>query len=369
MAGSRIKSLSRTTTPRLATIDQNFAQFTQLALDSVCRQIETGVRTGGTVVVSNRFMPRASCGAQEAPDNDGAALILRNDADAYANEIGIAYEVTKDLISANFIKVLRRMWVLAPYLEWACIGEWNDFSEHTDRLQIRDVLDLQETGQHPLLNSDIKITQFPPLQQLPDDMAFANRFITVVPVIFEKKWTVLTVTGLFNSEAELARYPTLMHYIDLLGLALERSMIDEEALQRESRYRQLAEQLEIVSRTSNDGIWEWNFRARRIEWNDRFYALLGMVGASDNPSTQQPRWLRRHIHPADWPRLRRALRQHLRQHWPFELELKLAVPRGGWMWLAVTGEVLYDAQNQPIKMISPFPPGGARGTPGTAGRR
>lgn len=229
--------LSRTTMPALATVDQNHAEMASTAISAACQQIESGQRLRGTRLVRNVFLPRASCGAT-AQETSAHTVPHPVDADAHANDIGIGYEITKDLISADYSTVLRRMWVLAPYIEWACIGEWQDFAAHADRLVIRDVFDLQETGQHPLLDTSIRIAAFPPLEHLPQEPAAGDRFVTLLPVIFEKRWTVLAVTALFSDDASLVRYPTLMHYLDLLGLALERSMVDEEVHGRELRTRE-----------------------------------------------------------------------------------------------------------------------------------
>ncbi|MES2934396.1 MAG: ATP-binding protein [Pseudomonadota bacterium] len=241
-------ALTRTAVPQLATVDQNLATQTKWVIETLCRQIATGER-GGLHRVANTFLPRASCGLEPGSTGSDTAIdsseAIPFDFDTHTTEIGVGYEVTKDLISVDFIKVLERMWVLAPYLEWACIGEWNDFSTQnsTDRLRILDVLDLKDSESQSLVNREVTITDFPPLEFLPDAEPFAQRFITVVPIIFAHKWTVLAVTGFNRSNADLLRYATLMHYIDLLGLAMERSVLDEEARRREARQQEVEREI------------------------------------------------------------------------------------------------------------------------------
>ncbi len=234
--------ITRTTKPQLASIDQNMATQTGLAIDIVLTQLASGERSGAIHLIENSFIPRGSCSIDLANSAEPAPAPF--DLDTHATQIGVGYEVTKDLISVDFVKVLERMWVLAPYLEWACIGEWSDFEEHTDRLEILDVLNLKEAQSQSLPGTQVAITSFPPIDSLPGGAAGAGRFTTVVPILFAHKWTVLAVTGLHRSDEDVARYPTLLHYIDLLSLAMERSVLDEEARMREAR--QLEVEREIL---------------------------------------------------------------------------------------------------------------------------
>jgi two-component system NtrC family sensor kinase len=237
-------ALSRLSTPSIATIDQNIGQVAETALQRICQQITSGTQEGGTVAIPSTFVPRVSCNARlrdEQPEQMTGPMQLR---DVHVNEMNIGYEVTKDLISADFDKVLERMQVLAPYLEWACIGQCDDPAEQVHQLQIHDIADLQTESSQFLLHRTVPITSFPPLDHLENTVAFADRFVTVVPILFSSKSAVLAVTGVHSNEAEIERYGTLMHYIDLLSLALERSLLDQENLRRENSYRELAEKLD-----------------------------------------------------------------------------------------------------------------------------
>ena len=159
------------------------------------------------------------------PDHSGTASGHAGFGHAH-HAAAIGFELSKDLIGADAGKVLERMRLLAPSLEWACIGQWSNFAAHSDRLTIDHVLDLQnaDSDSPGLLGSEIAISAFPP----PPCRPGAGRFTTVVPILLAHQWTVLAVTGIQRSDEDVARYPMLMHYIDLLSQAMERSLIDEE---------------------------------------------------------------------------------------------------------------------------------------------
>ena len=74
------------------------------------------------------------------------------------------------------------------------------------------------------------------------------------------------VTGRLRTEDEIARYPTVMHYVDLLSLALERSLMDEENRRREHSVRQLAEELDLVNRSLEERVQS---RTRSLEEKNR----------------------------------------------------------------------------------------------------
>jgi signal transduction histidine kinase len=253
-------------------------------LESVCEQARFGKRQGGLVLVENAFIPRASC----SPSLSEASSCLEPpqqqiSADEHANDLSIGYEVTKDLISADFAKVLERMWVLAPYLEWACIGAWDDFGESVDHLRIDDVIDLQTPDSRQLLDKSVPIAAFPPLDHLPQ-VPCKERFATVVPILFNSRWTVLAVTACHRTEAEIARYATLMHYIDLLSVALERSLLDEDNRRRENNIRELADELDRTNRSLEERV---RSRTRSLEEkNEELSALNARLSQTQEQLVQ-----------------------------------------------------------------------------------
>lgn len=240
-------SLSRTFEPQIATIDQNLTILTRVALDAICTRIRFGEQDCGTLLVENSFLPRASCGARayfpaDYPAGPSVAS-AQISFDAHANELNIGYEVTKDLISADFDKVLERMWGLAPFLEWACVGVAEHADDDACALLVQDVIDLRTPDSRHLLGQRLPPSRFPPLEHLPP-VRFRERFVTLVPIFFNGTLTVLAVTGRLRTDAEISRYATLMHYVDLLSLALERSLVDDDKRRREQAARRLAEQLD-----------------------------------------------------------------------------------------------------------------------------
>jgi two-component system NtrC family sensor kinase len=253
-------SLARAFAPPIATIDQNIPILTRVALDALCRRVRTGQHETGTLLVENSFLPRASCGGP-ATRMALAAAGPQMSFDAHANELNIGYEVTKDLISADFEKVLERMWGLAPFLEWACIGVCNDACDSASTLQIQDVIDLQVPDSRHLLDARVPVGLFPPLAHLPA-VRFTERFVTVVPIFFNATVTVLVVTGRLRDDNDIARYSTLMHYVDLLSLALERSLLDEDNRHREQSVRRMAQELDRVNQSLEERVQS---RTRSLE--------------------------------------------------------------------------------------------------------
>ena len=72
---------------------------------------------------------------------------------------------------------------------------------------------------------------------------------------------------------------TMIHYLDMMANALERQSLLEEVRQQGLQFKLIAEQLEVVSRTSNDGIWDWDMTTNAVKWNQSFFNLLGRFHA------------------------------------------------------------------------------------------
>jgi PAS domain-containing protein len=81
-------------------------------------------------------------------------------------------------------------------------------------------------------------------------------------------------------------------------IGVERDMT--ERLRNEERLRSSYERFEMVSRATNDVVWDWNLITNQIWWNDNFQKLFGYqpqeVGAYAESWTSR-------IHPDDAPRI------------------------------------------------------------------
>jgi PAS domain S-box-containing protein len=89
-------------------------------------------------------------------------------------------------------------------------------------------------------------------------------------------------------------------------------------------------QRERALRGSSDGFWEWDLRRRTAYFSPRFEQLLGHAPGTLQPDVAQVQAL---LHPDDRMMAREALRRHLQQGLPYDVELRLRHADGSWRWL------------------------------------
>lgn len=123
---------------------------------------------------------------------------------------------------------------------------------------------------------------------------------------------------------------------------LHRRRKSEEALRlSEERY-------ELVSRATNEGIWDLNRQDRSIYFSDRFKEIAG-YGSLDLPASLNSFY--QVIHPEDRPYIRRRLREFLRTDSTFiSVEHRMNRPDGTFIYVINNCQAIRDAEGEVIRM-------------------
>jgi PAS domain S-box-containing protein len=121
----------------------------------------------------------------------------------------------------------------------------------------------------------------------------------------------------------------------------EQALRDSEASLRrsEQRYRLAA---------ASGQVWDWDVLSDRLGFSDDFWLQLGFepASAADYSSYR----LRALIHPEDLGRHRTALRCHLKNREPFDLEFRISDARSGWRWMHVRGQADWNDAGRAVYM-------------------
>jgi PAS domain S-box-containing protein len=120
----------------------------------------------------------------------------------------------------------------------------------------------------------------------------------------------------------------------------------EDAL-REREERLSKSELRYRLAATGGQVWEWDFGAGIGDFPAAFWQQLGHAKPTAQDIVDR---FEEFLHPDDLPRRRAALRAHLLEHAPYELELRARHANGEWRWFHTQGQAVWDANGRATYM-------------------
>ena len=129
-------------------------------------------------------------------------------------------------------------------------------------------------------------------------------------------------------------------------MVLETSLV--ESTKREKAITEKKEELELVLEAARLGTWSWNIATNQVEFNERYWAMLGYT--REEMPEQHESW-RRLLHPEDAAYVIPVMESHLAGVTPFmSSEYRMRHKAGHWVWIHDTGKILKrDADGRPLR--------------------
>ncbi|PMH43759.1 hypothetical protein BCU68_12980 [Vibrio sp. 10N.286.49.B3] len=343
--GSRLK-------PSLTSVDQNLELVTEKAVTQILDQINGGNVLKETTLVPQQLKIRQSCGSPVSMQHKTEVSILRQLVDKESlNTTEKINESFLDLAQNGFKSIQNLPSIFGSSHYWACSAEWN--SQHSSILSIRDFcvrgeIDRQ-LNENNFVNCHVK--RYPPEQlfnySLPD-----HYIITLVPISTDNKihWTIMAVVDDLDKDYSLSGYSMFNNYLDMLSLFIERDSLIESVKSREKKSQELAHQLGVVAKTSNDGIWDWDLQTNNVHWNPRLLEMIGFKSVIAQQQNQHMGFCER-IHPDDLSIVERKLQLHFEHDIPFKLHYRIQASDNTYLWVDASGEAVRNNKGQPVRFI------------------
>lgn len=121
-----------------------------------------------------------------------------------------------------------------------------------------------------------------------------------------------------------------------------------ERKKSEEKIRLSTERFEMVSKATNDAVWDWNLDTDEIYWNEEVRSMFNYC-AEDIPNGNE--W-KIHIHPEDFKRVTKKIVYHIKngiQNWQDEYRFRCA--DGSYKFVYNRGFILFDINNKPYRII------------------
>ena len=121
-----------------------------------------------------------------------------------------------------------------------------------------------------------------------------------------------------------------------------------ERKKSEEKIRLSNERFEMVSKATNDAVWDWNLDTDEIYWNEEIRSMFN-YRAQDISNGNE--W-KIHIHPEDFKRVSKKIVYHIKngiQNWQDEYRFRSA--DGSYKFIYNRGFILFDNDNKPYRII------------------
>jgi diguanylate cyclase (GGDEF)-like protein/PAS domain S-box-containing protein len=152
----------------------------------------------------------------------------------------------------------------------------------------------------------------------------------------EEKWVWEQGQSIYGNDGKLS--------------ALEGFIIDiTDRIKAEKDLRKSQERFHLVTRATNDAIWDWDLVTNQLWWNEGFQKLFGYL--ADEVGSILESWTIR-VHPDDLERVTHGLYLFIengQQNWSDEYRFRRA--DGSYAVVIDRGYVVYDDNRKPIRML------------------
>lgn len=128
----------------------------------------------------------------------------------------------------------------------------------------------------------------------------------------------------------------------------------EDISARYQQQRELAasqQRMEVATKSGGIGIWEMDIAKGELTWDARLHELYGLSEAPVIPGESGYALWQRHVHPEDWPRLEKSLRETCMLGKEYDEEYRIVWHDGSVHFMRATASVTRNSKGAPIKMI------------------
>lgn len=211
-------------------------------------------------------------------------------------------------------------WLAGTHVSAGVLALWDD-GPSSGRLRIVGSYDPRAVLPN-LLGTVTTPQSFPPTALIGSAQPSDRGVCMVIPVRTKgRDWGMLAVVGAIDTTTARETY---QHWAALLCASLESARLQEAVRASEERYS-------LMTRATNDGLWEWEASSGKVYLSDRCYVLLGLDPGPEAEHLAQWQAL---VHPEDRDAMDRGMRAAvLGRFETVSSEYRLRTANGSYRWM------------------------------------
>jgi len=151
----------------------------------------------------------------------------------------------------------------------------------------------------------------------------------------ETKWVLEQGLGIYSETGKVIALEGFIEDITNRKLA-EAALLNSE------------EKLRDVIEAASDGIWDWDIVNNHIVWTDKVYEMFRISKESFDGSFENIFNL---VHPEDRGRFSSAIKKHLEENIPYNIEMRFKKGDGAYGYYLCKGLVKRDNEGKPLRMM------------------
>ncbi len=124
--------------------------------------------------------------------------------------------------------------------------------------------------------------------------------------------------------------------------------MDSERQQAEAASRRSETGLAEAQRLAHLGTWEWDVVKDRAWWSEEMYRIFGLDPSRITPTLENSL---KCMHPDDRGLVEAALKESFEQQKPYNIDYRIVRPDGAVRFVHAQGEVSYDYDHRPVRMV------------------
>lgn len=329
--------------PPLTSVHQPIADLARTSIELLFRQIDGEVLQHSVTNVPTQFVKRSSCGCAYRSKRESIEVMERK---LLQVETNIKHLVAShNQLASNWASAAREDFfdiakMFRGISSWGFLATWE--KNETDHKH----LIVKQTFSHngapvPHIGESVSIEQFPPSEWLP---AIGEHEFVRVQFIRSDKEDIgfIVLVGPIDKLVLLSEVDITRISCNVAVTALVRDQLFDQV-------QSIAEQLEIVSRTTNDGIWDLDLTRNQITWSTRAHDMICSIGET---LTGEPDSILRLIHPDDYLHVYTEVKEHIIKNKPLKMEFRIrGQEEGQILWLYVAGDSVLDDNGNKVRVI------------------